>query len=166
MLFRSPELSTPDPVVELVQTILPSEPSEPVEPVAPPAVVETSEPVIATTAPVATQLQQSSYQLVHLQTGKILELPPHLAVIYLGKPNEQSPPDIDVSGLPCAEVISRVHASIRVEGDSYYLEDLGSANGTYINHNGLAKGNRHLLRADDRISLGKGDLVTFIFQST
>ncbi len=162
--ITEPELSVPDPVVELAQTMLPSEASEPA---APPAIVEAKpEPVVVIAAPVATQLQQAGYQLVHLQTSKILELPPHLAVIYLGKPNEQSPPDIDVSGLPCAEVVSRIHASIRVEGDSYYLEDLGSANGTYINHNGLAKGNRHLLRAGDRISLGKGDLVTFIFQST
>ena len=155
--------SVPDPVVELAQTILPPEVSA--TEVASPVVVE-PEPVVPAPAPVATQLQQSGYHLVHLQTGKILELAPHLSTIYLGKPNEQSPPDIDISGLPCAEVVSRVHASIRVEGDSYYVEDLGSANGTYINHNGLAKGNRHLLRVGDRISLGKGDLVTFIFQST
>ncbi|NJR32667.1 MAG: FHA domain-containing protein, partial [Chamaesiphon sp. CSU_1_12] len=55
------------------------------------------------------------------------------------------------------EVVSRVHANIRVEEDRYYIEDVGSANGTYINHNVLAKGNRHALRAGDRIGLGKGD---------
>jgi pSer/pThr/pTyr-binding forkhead associated (FHA) protein len=61
-------------------------------------------------------------------------------------------------------VVSRFHADIRVDGDSLYIEDIGSANGTYVNHNVLPKGNRHLLRAGDRISLGKGDLVTFLFQ--
>jgi hypothetical protein len=127
--------------------------------------VELSEPVMAAT-PVATQLQQSTHNLLHLQTNTVLEIPPHLPVVYLGKPNETSPPDIDVSGFPCSEVVSRVHASIRIEGGNYYIEDIGSANGTYINHNSLAKGNRHLLRSGDRISLGKGDLVTFIFQST
>ncbi|HBE32086.1 MAG TPA: phosphopeptide-binding protein, partial [Cyanobacteria bacterium UBA11368] len=46
----------------------------------------------------------------------------------------------------------------------YYIEDVGSANGTYINHTPLPTGNRHRLRPGDRISLGKGDLVTFLFQ--
>jgi len=51
-----------------------------------------------------------------------------------------------------------------VEGDACYLEDVGSSNGTYVNNTPLPKGNRHRLRAGDRISLGKGDLVTFLFQ--
>lgn len=121
---------------------------------------------IAVTTPpiVATQIQIPAHQLLHLQTNTILEIAPDLGIIYLGKPNEKLPPSIDVSAFPSAEVVSRVHASIRLDGETYYIEDLGSANGTYINHNSLAKGNRHLLVAGDRISLGKGDLVTFIFQ--
>nr|WP_245894436.1 FHA domain-containing protein [Chamaesiphon polymorphus] len=95
-----------------------------------------------------------------------MQIPPQLEVVHLGKPNDLVAPDIDVSSFPCAEVVSRVHANIRVEEDRYYIEDVGSANGTYINHNVLAKGNRHALRAGDRIGLGKGDLVTFIFQAT
>jgi len=51
-----------------------------------------------------------------------------------------------------------------VEGDACYLEDVGSSNGTYVNNTPLPKGNRHRLRPGDRISLGKGDLVTFLFQ--
>jgi ribosomal protein L40E len=120
-------------------------------------------PLLAVT-PVTTQLQVSLRQLLHLQTNTTLEIPPQLQIIHIGKPNDQAPPDIDVSGFPCAEVVSRIHANIRVEEENYYLEDVGSANGTYINHNILPKGNRHLLRIGDRIGLGKGDLVTFIFQ--
>jgi FHA domain/Double zinc ribbon len=148
-----------------------------VEPVVEPAVVE-PEPVVVVepvavvesvvetpVAPVATQIQTSARQLLHLQTNAVIELPSHLQVVHLGKLNDRIPPDIDVSNFPCAEVVSRVHANIRTEGDNYYLEDIGSANGTYVNHNILAKGNRHLLRSGDRIGLGKGDLVTFIFQS-
>jgi FHA domain/Double zinc ribbon len=131
------------------------------EPVVEPLPVITAPPI-----PVATQIQQAAYQLFHLQTNKDIELPPHLEVVMLGKPNEQSPPDIDVSGFPCSEVVSRIHANIRIEGGNYYLEDLGSANGTYVNHNVLVKGNRHLLRTGDRIGLGKGDLVTFLFQNS
>ena len=115
-------------------------------------------------SPVSTQLQLAVHQLLHLQTNTSLEIPPQLQIVHLGKPNDQIPPDIDVSGFPSAEVVSRIHANIRMEGESYYIEDVGSANGTYINHNVLPKGNRHLLRSGDRIGLGKGDLVTFIFQ--
>ena len=114
----------------------------------------------------ATQLQVQSASLLHLQTQTQLDFPQGLAVIHIGKPNEQIPPDIDVSGFPNSDIVSRIHADIRLEGDTYYIEDVGSANGTYINHGTLIKGNRHRLRAGDRISLGKGDLMTFIFQLT
>ncbi|HBB35095.1 MAG TPA: peptide-binding protein [Cyanobacteria bacterium UBA8803] len=123
-------------------------------------------PPIPATEAAKTQLQIQSVRLLHLQTNTVIELPLHLSVIHIGKPNDQIPPDIDVSGFPNSEIVSRVHADIRVEGDTYYIEDVGSANGTYINHTPLSSGNRHRLRTGDRISLGKGDLVTFLFQSS
>jgi ribosomal protein L40E len=113
----------------------------------------------------STQLQQQGFQLTHIQSGTIIDIPSNVNVLHMGKPNDQIPPDIDVSGFPCAEVVSRIHADLRIEGDSVYVEDTGSSNGTYVNHNVLPKGNRHLLRVGDRISLGKGDLVTFLFHS-
>ena len=112
----------------------------------------------------ATQLQTQTSCLLHLQTDTTIEIPADLDIVHLGKPNGQIPPDIDVAGFPDSEVVSRVHADIRIEGDAYYIEDVGSSNGTYINHAPLLRGNRHRLRAGDRIALGKGDLVTFIFQ--
>ena len=112
----------------------------------------------------ATQLQQQSGRLLHVQTQTLIELPQSLSVIHLGKPNDLVPPDVDVSGFPNSEIVSRTHADIRVEPDAYYIEDVGSSNGTYINNIPLPKGNRHRLRPGDRISLGKGDLVSFIFQ--
>ena len=152
------EPASTDPIVEEIEvSSLPLS----VDPVTIP------EPVVETAATsVSTQLQTSARQLLHLQTNTILEIPLHLQVVHLGKPNDKTAPDIDVSGFPSAEVVSRIHANIRVEEENYYIEDVGSANGTYINHNVLAKGNRHLLCVGDRIGLGKGDLVTFIFQSS
>lgn len=111
-----------------------------------------------------TQLQSQGASLVHVQTQTTLEIPAGLTVIHLGKPNDKVPPDIDVSGFANSDVVSRVHADIRLEGNEYFLEDVGSANGTYVNHTALLPGNRHLLRPGDRLALGKGDLVTFIFQ--
>ncbi len=114
--------------------------------------------------PASTQLQQQSVILLHIRTNTQIELPTNLPVIHMGKPNDRVPPDIDVSGFPDAEVVSRLHADIRVEGDSYYIEDAGSSNGTYINNTPLPKGNRHRLRQGDRVSLGKGDLVSFLLK--
>ncbi|WP_204141150.1 FHA domain-containing protein [Halomicronema sp. CCY15110] len=113
----------------------------------------------------STQLQVNQAKLLHVQTNTPLELPHQLTIIHLGKPNDRIPPTIDVSGFPDSEIVSRVHANIRVEGDIYYIEDVGSSNGTYVNNMPLPPGNRHRLRAGDRIALGKGDKVTFIFQS-
>lgn len=123
-------------------------------------------PPAAGTTGQATQLQMSVASLLHVQTNIPLELPSNLTVIHIGKPNDIVPPDIDVSGFPNSEVVSRVHADIRVEEGLYYIEDTGSSNGTYINHVPLPVGNRHRLRAGDRIALGKGDKVTFMFQLT
>ncbi|BAY97267.1 FHA domain-containing protein [Tolypothrix tenuis PCC 7101] len=134
------------------------------EPVAPPE----PEPFVAAPAPAVsparTQLQQVTASLFHVQSNANLELPQTLSVIHIGKPNDRIPPDIDVSGFPNSEIVSRIHADIRVEGDAHYIEDVGSSNGTYINNLPLLPGNRHRLRPGDRISLGKGDMVTFLFQ--
>ncbi|MEL6440897.1 MAG: FHA domain-containing protein [Cyanobacteria bacterium J06621_8] len=111
-----------------------------------------------------TQLQLQAASLLHLQSNTTIEIPFNLDVVHIGKPNAQIPPDVDVAGFPDSEVVSRIHADLRIEGDAYYIEDVGSSNGTYINHSPLLKGNRHRLRTGDRIALGKGDLVTFIFQ--
>ncbi|WP_254445211.1 FHA domain-containing protein, partial [Anabaena sp. UHCC 0204] len=111
-----------------------------------------------------TQLQQIVARLFYVQANQEIELPQNLSVIHIGKPNDRIPPDIDVSGFANSEIVSRIHADIRIEGDSCYIEDVGSSNGTYINNLPLLPGNRHRLRPGDRISLGKGDLVTFLFQ--
>lgn len=111
-----------------------------------------------------TFLQIPAATLLHVQTNTTIELAVDLPVIHIGKANETIPPDIDVSGFPNSQIVSRIHADIRQENGSYFLEDTGSANGTYVNHIPLPKGNRHHLNHGDRIALGKEDKVTFIFQ--
>ena len=111
-----------------------------------------------------TQIQSFAAKLFHVQTNSTIELPVGINLLHIGKPNDRIPPDIDVSGFPESEIVSRIHANIRIEGDVYYIEDVGSSNGTYVNNLPLAAGNRHRLRPGDRIALGKGDKVSFIFQ--
>lgn len=144
----------PDPIPVVTPTPLPNQPV---------VSSEAGTPMLGQSSS-TTQLQQQTARLLHLQTSASLELPQSLTVIHLGKPNDRIPPDIDVSGFPDSEIVSRIHADIRLEGDAYYLEDVGSSNGTYINNVPLPMGNRHRLRPGDRISLGKGDKVTFLFQ--
>ncbi len=179
-----PDLVNPDPLIvpePLSPEPLSPEPpsSEPPssEPPSPEMSPETnaeapiaSEPLPAISVPASpptnvTQLQTFSARLRQAQTNTLIEIPRQLSIVRIGKPNEQTPPDIDVSGFPDSEVVSRVHANLRVEGDTYYLEDVGSSNGTYINGLPLPAGNRHRLRPGDRIALGKGDKVSFIFET-
>jgi ribosomal protein L40E len=123
-----------------------------------------NEPIGAPMASPKTQLQQFAASLLHVQTNLNIEIPAHLPVVHIGKSNTVIPPDIDVSGFPDSDIVSRIHADIRAEGGFFYLEDTGSSNGTYVNNLPLPAGNRHKLRVGDRISLGKGDKVSFVFQ--
>lgn len=107
--------------------------------------------------------QLSGAHLRHTSTNTTVALPPH-STIRIGKPNEQVPPDIDISGFPDSGVVSRVHATIHREGEAYYIEDAGSSNGTYINNLPLSTGSRHRLRTGDRIAFGKADKVAFLFE--
>ncbi|NJO20367.1 MAG: FHA domain-containing protein, partial [Spirulinaceae cyanobacterium RM2_2_10] len=140
--------------VELVEA------TEPIAAPATPPIPDAAEPAV--TGSSATQLQGTTAALLHVQTDTTIELSPQLTVVHLGKPGGAVPPDIDVSGFPSSEIVSRVHADIRIEAGLYYLEDMGSSNGTYVNHIPLPPGNRHRLRPGDRIALGKEDKVTFI----
>ncbi len=181
-LSNIPDLLPPDPLVppepipvspELGVPV-PSAHPTPEAPVSPPPIPVTSQPgsapgqAVVPPPPVSggprTQLQQQTARLLHVQSSTSIELPQQVSVIHIGKPNDRIPPDIDVSGFPDSEIVSRIHADIRVEGDAFYIEDVGSSNGTYINNVPLPMGNRHRLRPGDRVALGKGDKVTFLFQ--
>ncbi|MCB2160541.1 FHA domain-containing protein [bacterium] len=61
--------------------------------------------------------------------------------------------DIDLSGLDSEKAISRKHALVRQDGELFYLEDLGSRNGTWVNGERLAKG--------ESVPLGNGNEVIF-----
>src|SRR5215210_2242560 len=52
---------------------------------------------------------------------------------------------------------SRVHAEVRREGDQYFLQDLGSANGTYYNGSRLEQ--QVVLTHGGRIQIGETEIV-------
>jgi len=56
--------------------------------------------------------------------------------------------------------VSRRHARIRLEGDHYLLEDLGSKNGTFVNGQGIKE--PHLLQDGDEIQIAFCCRLTFV----
>jgi pSer/pThr/pTyr-binding forkhead associated (FHA) protein len=106
----------------------------------------------------------SNLELFHLQSNTSFELPPNLPVIRIGKPNKQIAPDINVLALPNADVVSRLHAEIQVEQNTYYIIDVGSSNGTFLNGVNLEPKKRYPLNLGDKIELGQQENITFIFQ--
>ena len=58
--------------------------------------------------------------------------------------------------------VSRRHFQVRFESDVFYISDLGSTNGTYLNGSKLNPNEEQILRDGDRVGLGV-DEVLLIF---
>lgn len=111
-----------------------------------------------------TILQQPIAQLIHLGTDRAIELPEHFQVINIGKSSDRIVPEVDLSDFANSGVVSRVHAQIRYDGEEYYIQDLNSSNGTFINKYPLIPGVWYKLKSGLRISLGRRDAIAFMFQ--
>jgi phosphoserine phosphatase RsbU/P len=84
-------------------------------------------------------------RLVLLQGDEAIPYPMDGSVVVLGRaPECQIKLD--------SNMVSRRHAQVVREGDAYYVEDLGSGNGTFVNGKRVAE--RTLLKPDDRLKLG------------
>jgi serine/threonine-protein kinase len=74
-------------------------------------------------------------------------------------PNRGIRPEVDLSKYDPAARVSRRHAKIVVQGSQFYIEDLGSANGTFINGSQkLLQGKLHPLMSGDELKLGETTL--------
>ncbi len=93
--------------------------------------------------------------IIHEKSQTRFNFPVGKSFLYIGKVNEHIPIQIELSALPDADIVSRVHGVIHVEEDGYYLEDAGSLNGTAINDQFIKPGTRF------RQKLQSGDLITF-----
>jgi hypothetical protein len=64
--------------------------------------------------------------------------------------------EVDLTGVDGEAKVSRKHARITFAGGSYFIEDLGSTNGTYINRGDrLIPGDKAPLNDGDEIIMGK-----------
>ena len=92
--------------------------------------------------------------LVLKSTGSIFKLG-SAAVIGRENPALQ----IDLEGYPDGQYISHRHAQVVKMDDKFYVEDLGSANHTWVNEIKLAQGQQEPLKDGDTIKLGKIELT-------
>jgi len=63
------------------------------------------------------------------------------------------------------QYVSRRHLQVRQDVNVFYISDLDSTNGTYLNNNKLAPHEEHVIRDGDRVVLG-GNAVTLRFSGT
>lgn len=71
-------------------------------------------------------------------------------------PNRGIRPEVDLSKYDPAARVSRRHAKIIVRESKFFIEDLGSANGTFINGSQkLPQGKLHALVSGDELKLGE-----------
>ena len=74
-------------------------------------------------------------------------------------PNRGIRPEVDLSRYDPAARVSRKHARIMVRGGQFFIEDLGSANGTFINGRLRLKPQElHALTSGDMIRIGQTTL--------
>jgi serine/threonine protein kinase len=86
---------------------------------------------------------------------RILENPFHIGRRSLSR---QVFPHLDLTYNDPAAYVSRQHARIVADAGGYFIEDLGSANGTYLNDRRLPAGVPTRLRNGDRVRIGKSQL--------
>lgn len=112
-------------------------------------------------APTRVPCPKSGVGLTLSATERRVRLP-HTGAVILGRYEHgySNYPDVDLTfddGL--IPSVSRRHAQITASNGVHWLEDLGSANGTYVNGYQMALGERVQLNPGDRILLGRCRIV-------
>jgi hypothetical protein len=104
------------------------------------------------------------FRLKAISTGRLIELPP-VAEAYVGRVDAAHGifPEVDLTadgGLDGG--VSRQHAKIHQQGSSYLVEDIGSANGTFLNGQRLVPYLPHMLKDGDELQFGSVKLEVVI----
>jgi len=163
---KEPEEKEPEKVFSLpLSELEKTEPSIPVAAATRLELPDDDEPALKT-APTPTMLQLSRAVLIDNKSETSFELPPTKNTIYIGRANEELPVQVDLSDLEESDIISRVHAAIHSEGETFFLEDAGSSNGTWLNGEKLRAGVRFRkkLQSGDVVAFGKNQSIELTFE--
>jgi serine/threonine protein kinase len=97
-----------------------------------------------------------TYMLVTL-SGKRIPIKSSETIIGRSHPTDPIVPDVDLEGLGVedARTASRRHCRVFQQGDQFYIEDLGSMNGTLLNGQLLTPGTPYQLSDGDQIMTGR-----------
>jgi len=93
--------------------------------------------------------------------GQAIPISENEVVIGRSHPRDPSTPDIDLWGLGIEEArtASRRHCKVFTKDGEYFLEDLGSMNGTFLNDVQCTDGTIYPLKDGDRITVGRVNLT-------
>jgi hypothetical protein len=147
--------ATPIPVGPTADAKPVPAPPAPAAPAAAPAVVPSTPAVPAPAPPTALPPGAQPRLLVLRGQRRNVEYPIYEGLNFIGRADEK-PVDIDLEDQEPPDRVwcSRQHACISFEGEQLSIEDLNSANGTYINRNKLYPGQKKQLSVNDIIQIG------------
>ncbi|MFQ3649601.1 MAG: FHA domain-containing protein [Gemmataceae bacterium] len=154
-----PVVSEPVPPASMATAAAAAAPAEPPAPAA--TAAPTTPPAIfplGTIPPGA----QPRLQVLRGQKRNV-EYPLYEGLNYIGRADEK-PVDIDLEEQEPPDRIwcSRQHAVITFEGNSLTIEDLNSANGTYVNRTRVYPGQQKPLAVNDIVQIGNVQLKVII----
>ena len=128
------------------------------------AISAAPEPAQKPAAPIPVSGAQINLHII--RTGQIIPLEGQTDYT-IGRVSEGQSilPDVDLSAFDAyTQGVSRLHASFRVRGGAYYIEDLGSSNGTRINNTKIPPLVEQSIQNGDVISLGRFKIQALIRQ--
>jgi hypothetical protein len=99
----------------------------------------------------------SNFKLIDAASSSEIALPQR-AEITVGRPDPVTglAPDVDLSTLDTMRSVSRRHAKLfRQENDFFVCEEVGTANGTFVNQDRIKTGDRVPLKDGDQVSFGR-----------
>src|SRR5262245_27104011 len=148
----------------------PAPPPAPEPPLAPVAAAPAPAPAAAAPSPaappadaVALPAGSEPRLLVLRGQRRNVEYPVYEGLNFIGRADEK-PVDIDLEDQEPPDRIwcSRQHALISLEEGKLFLEDLNSANGTYLNRNRVYPGQKQPLKVNDVIQIGNVQLKVIV----
>jgi FHA domain len=134
-------------------------------PAQPPTPSAQATPAAATTPPVGAVLPAGSQPRLLVLRGqkRNVEYPVYEGLNFIGRADEK-PVDIDLEDQEPPDRIwcSRQHACLSFENSELFLEDLNSANGTFVNRTRIYPGQKRQLAPNDVIQIGNVQLKVVI----